>query len=95
MNLNITYRHLEATPSIEEKIKSKVEHLEKYFHGNLDIHWVCSIEDNRHISEVNAHSGKINFHARAEDETLYKTFDEVISKLNTQIRRKNDQMNKH
>ena len=95
MNLNITYRHLDSTPSLDEKIKSKAEGLSKYFHGNLDIHWVCSVEDGRHISEVNVHSGKIYFHAKSESDTLYKTFDEVIHKLDAQIRKKKEQIAAH
>ena len=95
MNLNITYRHLDSTEAIDEKIRAKVESLDKYFHGKLDIHWVCSIEDGRHISEVNVHSGKIYFHAKAENDNLYKTFDEVIHKLNAQIRKKKEQISAH
>lgn len=90
MNLDITYRHLESTPAIDQRIREKAEHLKKYFQGNADVHWTCSIEGERHISDVNVHVGKMFFHARAEDQNLYKTFDEVLSKIERQLRDQKD-----
>lgn len=90
MNLKISYRHLESTPSIEEKIRSKTTaHLEKYFQGDCDIKWVCSIDNHRHRSEINVHAGHGHFRAQAEDDCLYKTMDEALAKVERQIREQN------
>ena len=92
MKLNISYHHLESTPSIEEKIREKAEHLKKYFDGHVEVNWVCSIEKDRHKSDVNVHAGNFNFHATAEDDNLYKTFDEALHKLDKQLKKKNEQV---
>ncbi len=89
MNVNISYRHLKGTPSLDMQIQKKVEHLKKYFEGNVDVNWVCSIEHNVHRSEVNVHAGHFYFHAEDENENLYKTFDGVLVKIEKQLRRKN------
>ena len=65
--------------------------MKKYFHGEIDINWVCSVEGERHISDVNVHAGHNYFHAHSEDDNLYKTFDQVLSKIERQIKRKNNQ----
>ncbi len=88
MQLSISYRHMESTPSIENKIREKAEHLEKYFKGNGEIKWVCMVEKGRHSSEVQVHAGHHYFHAHAENDNLYKTMDEALEKIEKQIRRK-------
>ncbi|MBK24765.1 MAG: ribosomal subunit interface protein [Halobacteriovorax sp.] len=92
MKLNISYHHLESTPSIDEKVREKADHLKKYFDGNVDVNWVCSVDGKRHKSEVNVHAGHFNFHAEAEDDNLYKTLDEVLHKMERQLRKKNEQV---
>jgi len=95
MNLKLSFRHMEPTPSIENKIQEKATHLKKYFKDKMDIHWVCSLEGNRQRSDVNVHAGHGHFHAFAEGENLYKTMDEVISKIERQLSKKNDQIKNH
>lgn len=95
MNLNIVYRHFDSTPSIETKIKEKASHLTKYFNGNVEVNWVCSLEKNFHKSDVNVHAGHNVFHASAQDDDLYKTFDEVLPKLERQLREKNKKIKDH
>ncbi len=87
MNLNITYRHVESTPSIEEKIRDKASKIEKYFDKDVNIDWVCTVDKNQHTSEVNVHASGKHFHAKSEEDSLYKTFDGALQKLEGQIRK--------
>jgi len=93
MELRISFRHMEASPSIESKIADKVQHLKKYFRGKMKIDWVCSVEPHQHICEVNIKVDHLNFHAHASDRDLYHCLDLVIEKLEKQLRRKNDKLN--
>lgn len=92
MKLKISYHHLDSSPSIDEKIRAKAEHLKKYFSGESEISWVCSVENHRHKSEVNAHAGHFHFHASAEADNLYKTLDDVIHKIEVQMSKKDNQL---
>ncbi len=92
MNLKIAYRHLESTPSIEEKIEQKARKLKKYFNGKIDVDWTCSVESGQHISEVKVAGDQFTFHASSKDANLYHTFDNVINKLEKQLQKKKDQM---
>jgi putative sigma-54 modulation protein len=94
MNLTISYRHLESTPAIAQKIEDKASHLKKYFDGELKVDWVCAVDGNIQKSEVTVHAGQDHYHAKAEDQNLYKTLDEAISKLESQIRKKNNKSKK-
>jgi putative sigma-54 modulation protein len=95
MNLNIVCRHFDHTESIENRIKDKAAHLAKFFDGKIDVDWTCSLEKNFHKSDVKVHAGHNVFHASAQDNDLYKTFDEVVPKLEKQLRKKNTMMKDH
>ncbi|MCK5072514.1 MAG: ribosome-associated translation inhibitor RaiA [Bacteriovoracaceae bacterium] len=91
MELNISYRHLESSPSIEDKIHQKAFKLKKFFQGKMNVDWICSVENTIHSSEVTVTGDHFSYHATAESDDLYKTFDEVIPKLEKQLVRKKEQ----
>lgn len=92
MNLNITFRNLEPSTFVHQKIREKATRLKKYFNGKVDIRWVCSVESERHISEINVHAGHRYFHAKAENSNIYKTLDEALIKIKRQIKKINQQL---
>lgn len=92
MKVRISYRHLDPSPSVENKIHDKLRHLEKYFKGKMNVNWVCSIDGEGHRSEVSVNVGKLNFHAHSIAPVLYSTLDDAIAKVERQIRRKNNQL---
>ncbi len=90
MELNITYRHLESSENIKNKIETKVGKLKKYFGGKIYVDWVCSYEASEHSVEANIKHDAFLINASASDENLYKAIDLVIDKLEKQIQKKKD-----
>ena len=50
MNLDITGRHIEITPSLKEFTEDRLRKLEKLLDGPLEIHVVLGIEKHRHMA---------------------------------------------
>lgn len=90
MHLSVTFRNIEHTPSLDERIKEKTEKLAKYIDGNFNIKWTCEIKQGQHIAEIDLHGPKFNYHASAKSDSLYKTLDLVVSKIEKQIAKKKD-----
>jgi putative sigma-54 modulation protein len=88
MKVEISFRNLEPTDAIVSMIEKKAQHFNKYHHKDMNVHWVCLVKDQVHRSDVNITSNLGTFHASAEDDNLYKTFDEVIPKLEKQLDKK-------
>lgn len=88
MKTNITFRNLEHTPSLDEKIKEKSQKLQKFLKEDCEVSWTCWTEKDNQFAEVKIKSGKDNFIAKADSDNLYKTLDIVISKLENQISHK-------
>ncbi|MEK6626724.1 MAG: ribosome-associated translation inhibitor RaiA [Bdellovibrionota bacterium] len=89
MKVTISFKHLEHTPAIDEKIREKSAHLEKYLEGDVQVKWTCSIEEpghpSNHVAEIQIHGPKYNFHATACSENLYKCLDLVVEKMEKQL----------
>lgn len=52
MNLEITFRHLEHTENIDEKIRAKVERISKKLSPSANLHWTSWVEHDEHISTL-------------------------------------------
>lgn len=86
MNLNITFRHMDHTPALDSVIKEKSLKFEKWFGDSTDVRWTCWKEGVNFCSEVSIHNDQQDFFAKAHDDDLYKTFDDVINKIQNQAR---------
>lgn len=95
MNIQIHFTHIEATDALKNTIKKKAQKLEKFFHRHFEITWTCSVEKNEHSSHVIVSGDGFTLNASSAQDHLYKTFDEVISKLEKQIARKRGNRNGH
>jgi putative sigma-54 modulation protein len=90
MKLKITFKQLDHTPALDERIREKSEKLEKYFQGNISVQWLCWVEDNKHWAEIKVHGPKFDFFAKACADNMYKSFDLVIDKMERQIEKQKD-----
>jgi putative sigma-54 modulation protein len=85
MNVKMTFRHMEHTPSLDDVIHHKSEKFIKWFGEKVDVHWTCWVEDRHHCAEVKIHAGHKDYFAKASAEDLYKTFDLVVQKIHNQV----------
>lgn len=92
MKLTVSYKHIEATPAIDEKIEKKAMKLKKYFDGKINVNWICSVEDGLHHSNVTVNGDNFEAHAKSSEDSLYKTLDGAIEKLEKQLIRKKETM---
>ena len=91
MKLKISFKHLDHTPALDQRIHEKSEKFEKYFQGNTSIHWFCWVENNKHWAEIKVHGPKFDFVAKACADNMYKSLDLVVEKMERQIEKQKDQ----
>ena len=85
MNLDITFRHLEHTPALDEKIREKLTRVSKKLGAAANYHWTSWVENESHISTLAIKDGAKDFFAKASSEDLYKTIDLTIKKIENQL----------
>jgi putative sigma-54 modulation protein len=90
MKINIAFKHLDHTPALDKRIREKTNRLEKYLDGNTTVEWTCSAKDSIHSAEVKFTAPHCQYYANAESESLYKTIDLAIAKIERQVEKKKE-----
>ena len=91
MELKISYGHIESSQHIETTVKNKIEKLKKYFQGKMNVDWICSLDGTIHTSDVTITGDHFTYHAKSENDNLYKTFDDILPKLEKQLKKRKEQ----
>jgi putative sigma-54 modulation protein len=92
MKITTCFRHLEHTPALDVRIHEKSLHLNKYFSGNFEVQWYCFAKDKKQVADICVIGNGYKLHASAESTSLYKSFDLVVDKVETQMRKLKDKM---
>lgn len=91
MKIVSSFKHLDHTPALDEKIQAKSQKLKKFFEGNFEVHWTCSVrDDGAHCAEIKLLGPSFEYHAAAHSETLYKSLDMAVNKIEKQVSKKKD-----
>lgn len=94
MKLQVTFRNFDHTPALDELITKKSSKLKKYLQTNATVAWNCFIDSSDQVCEVNISGFQgPDIQATAKSDSLYKSIDLVIEKLEKQLRRKNEVVN--
>ena len=81
MKCEITFRNMEHTDALDEKIKTKSQKIAKYLGPEATAEWVCWTQKNDQIAELKVNYKKEHYIAKATSEDLYKKMDMVIYKV--------------
>lgn len=96
MKIVSSFKNLEHTPSLDEKIEEKTTKLKKYMDGNFEVQWTCYVrEDGAHCADIKLLGPKFEYHAAANSDSLYKTLDLAVNKIEKQIHKKKDKWKNH
>ena len=89
MDIKISFKHLEHTEALDQRIQEKSQHFSKYLNGKVDLQWICWVDDKgKHWAELKLLGPKINFFASSCEDSIYKCLDQVVSKVEKQIAKK-------
>ncbi|NLV45009.1 MAG: ribosome-associated translation inhibitor RaiA [Candidatus Hydrogenedentes bacterium] len=95
MNLTITGRHMEMTEALKAYIESHVKKMKVHFDRAIDIDVILDVEKHRHIAEINLHANGVRIHSKEASADMYASVDAVMSKLEKQVRKYKDRINRH
>ena len=87
MRYNIIGKRMEVTQALDEKVRKKIQKLEKYFGDNVEAKVVLSAIKNKHIVELTITSDGLLFRAEDVSEDMYTSIDTVIDLIIRQVRK--------
>jgi putative sigma-54 modulation protein len=95
MKIDITGRHIDLTPALQEFAQDKLKKLEKLLQEPIEAHVVLSIVKHRHIAEVQVKSRTVAFSGTEETGDLYASIGEVVDKLERQALKHKEKVHDH
>src|SRR5216684_6667435 len=95
MQINITFRNLEATEALKNYSRDKVERVKKYLDRAGEAHVVLSLERHLHHADITIHSGAFLLRGREKSEDMYASIDLAMDKIERQLRRYKEKLNHH
>ena len=100
MNLTISGHHLEITPALNNYVKTKLDRITRHFDQVVDIKVLLTVEkqkekDRRQRAECNIHVKGNDLFAESSHEDLYAAVDDLVDKLDRQVVRHKDRLQKH
>lgn len=96
MKYNIRGQHIEVTPSLRDFVEEKLSRLEKYFDAQLtsEISVTLHVVKGEHRVEVTIPLPGVLLRAEERSADMYASIDDVIDKLERQIRKFKTKVNR-
>jgi putative sigma-54 modulation protein len=95
MQLNITFRNLDATEALKRYASEKVERVHKYLDRAGEAHVVLSLERHLHHADITIHAGTFLLRGREKSEDMYASIDLAMDKIERQLHRYKEKLKRH
>ena len=87
VNITITGKDVTATEAIQDYVAKKMDRIEKYFEGDIDVSVTIKTEKNEQIAEMGVKVNRDTFRAVTSHRDMYASIDKDIDILEGQIRK--------
>ncbi len=97
MNIEISGDNVEITDALRASVNDKLARIQRHFDNLTAAHVVLKLEKLVHSAEGTIHvGGRPNpIHAQANAEDMYTAIDELMDKLDRQVRRHKSKVTDH
>ena len=87
MNITITGKDVKATEAIRDYVEKKMERVEKYFDGDIEVAVTIKAEKTQQIAEMSVKVKQDTYRAVTAHKNMYASIDKDIDILEGQIRK--------
>lgn len=87
VNIKITGKDVKATGAIQEYVEKKMDRIEKYFEGDVDVAVTIKTEKTEQIAEMSVKVKQDTYRAVTSHKDMYASIDRDIDILEGQIRK--------
>lgn len=95
MNIKITGRHMELSDALKAYIETGIRKVKTHFDKVIDVDVVLDVEKHRHIVDVDLHANGVRIHSKEASQDMYASVDAVLEKLEKQVKKYKDRINRH
>jgi putative sigma-54 modulation protein len=95
MQIAISGQKMDVTPPLKEYVTQKMNRIERHFDNVTNTTVVLHVEKTRHVAEATINTKGATLHANAEAEDMYAAIDELMRKLDSQVRKHKEKSTNH
>lgn len=95
MQVTITGRNFEVTPSIKEHLIQRISKLEKYCPRLVQAHAILCVEKYRHIAELTIAAKNFKIAGKEETEDMYASIDKITHTMENRLKRHREKIKDH
>lgn len=94
MDITVTFRHMDPIESLRDYAEEKVSKIDKYLDTVSEAHIVLSVEKFRHTADVTLSVDGTRIKGVEETEDMYSAIDQVMDKIEKQVKKHLSKMRK-
>lgn len=87
LQVNVTFRHMEASDALKSYVQDKVDKVERYLHPPVDAHVVLSVEKFIHHADITVNASGIQLRSTEKSEDMYSSIDLAMDKIERQAKK--------
>lgn len=95
MQISITGQHMDVTPALRDYVETKFQRLERHFDQITNVHFILTIEKERHKAEATVSVSRGELFADTEQESMYAAIDDLMDKLDRQLKKHKEKLTDH
>jgi len=95
MQINLTGHHVDITSSLREYVDTKFTKLERHFDHINNVHVILNVEKLVQKAEATVHLNGAEVFATAEHADMYAAIDGLIDKLDRQVIKHKEKIQRH
>ncbi len=95
MEINITFRHTESSPTLQDHIRDRIARLSRYFLKATHAHVILTVEKARHVAEVTLNEDHRLLTAREVSHDMYRSVDTALQRLERQLKKRKERVRSH
>lgn len=90
MQTSVTFKNIDSSDHLKAYVNNKLSRFDRFLDVPAEANVVLAVEKHRHIAEIHVSGGRLNVNGKEETDDMYAAIDNVLDKLEKQIKRNKD-----
>jgi len=95
MQLNVSFKNMDSSPSLRTFIEEKSQTLTKYFDGRIHVTWHLTIEKQNRVAHCHMVGNNMDYFGEASTEDFMASIEEALDKIERQVRKHKEIVKDH
>ena len=95
MEITVTGHHVDITPPLRAYVNDKMQRISRHFDHVIAMNVILTVEKHQNLAEATLHTAGKSLFANASDLDMYAAIDDLVDKLDKQVRRHKERLRDH